>query len=48
MAGKKGTLEVLTGARGWMTISPKTMDKKHSIDKHIGYYDKSPLQTGLS
>ncbi len=48
MAGSKGTLEMLSGARGWMTVSPKTMSKKHSIDKHVGYYDRQPLQSGLS
>jgi hypothetical protein len=39
---------MLSGARGWLTVSPKTMSKKHPIDKHVGYYDKQPVQTGLS
>ena len=38
IAGPKAMLEVITGARGWMTISPKTMSRRNPIDKHIGHF----------
>ena len=43
VAGTTGTLEVLSGAQGWMTISPSTMSKKKPLNKHIGYYEKQAL-----
>ena len=43
IVGPVGTLEVLSKAKGWLTVSPNTMSKKNSIDKHVGYYDKMPL-----
>jgi len=48
LAGQTGTLQVLSRTLGWMTLTPKKMDKKNPVEKQTRDYGTNDLQTDCS